>query len=278
MIKLILTLFVALSLQAKVYDGVAVVVANEAITLLDIKKEMQKDNIDAKKATDLLIRQKLEAQEIQKRGISVSSSEVYDDIKKLAQRNGMDVSQFYDAVRESNGISSEELKRKIRRKLLVQKLYNAIAMGDIQQPSDSELQDYYELHKKEFLHPNDFSVIIYTAQDRALLEEKVHNPMFYSPQITQHEQVLTYGRISPQLASLLSKTPAEHFTPVVPDGKGGFMSFYVKSVDNAKGGDFKAVRMQVLNALMQTKREAVLSDYFARLRDNADIKIIRMPK
>jgi hypothetical protein len=29
---------------------------------------------------------------------------------------------------------------------------------------------------------------------------------------------------------------------------------------------------------MAEKREAILSDYFARLRDNADINIIRMPE
>jgi len=278
MIKLIIVFLAIVSLQAKVYDGVAIVVEDKAITLLDIKKEMQTDHVDAKKAADLLIRKKLEEFEMKQRNISVSSAEVYADIKKMAERNHMSVSEFYDAVRESNGLSSEELKAKIKQKLLSQKLYNAIAMSSISEPSESEIKDYYELHKSEFEHPAAFDVIIYDARDRALLKEKVNNPMFYSPQIASNEQTLPYNRISPELANLLSKTAVGSFTPVVPNGKGGFMSFYVKSVTSAEDAGLDAVREQVVNAIMNEKREAVLTDYFARLRDNADINIIRMPE
>jgi hypothetical protein len=278
MYKIILTLLLAATMQAKVYDGIAVVVGEKAITLLDIKKEMQTDKVDAKKATDILIRKKLESMEIKQRNISVSSSEVYDDIKKMAARNNMSVSDFYDAVREANGLSSEELKKKIKEKLLSQKLYAAIAMSSMDEPSEEEIKDYYELHKNDFKHPASFTVVIYEAKDKNLLKEKVDNPMFYSPQIASNEQVLPYGRISPELASLLSRTKVGAFTPVVPNGKGGFMSFYVKSVESAKEAGLESLRPQVINAIMAEKREVVLSDYFARLRDNADINIIRMPE
>jgi len=278
MIKTVLLLLLALGLEAKVYDGVAIVVEDKAITLLDIKKEMQTDHIDAKKAADLLIRQKLEAIEEQQRNISVSSSEVYDDIKKMAERNHMTVSELYDAVRETNGLTSEEFKEKIRQKLLSQKLYNAIAMSSMSEPSDAEIQDYFELHKKEFVHPTLFDVVIYEAPSKALLQEKVDNPMFYSPQIASNEQRLPYNRIAPELAQLLAKTPVGSFTPVIPNGKGGFMSFYIKSVEEPKELQLEDVRNEIVNALMREKREAILNDYFARLRDNADIKIIRMPE
>jgi len=278
MIKLILGLLIAATLSAKVYDGVAVVVENKAITLLDVKKEMQSAHIDAKKATDILIRKKLESFEIKQRNISVTPSEVYDDIQKMAERNQMSVSQFYDAIRESNGLTSEELKAKVKQKLLSQKLYSAIAMSSMSEPSESEIKDYYELHKKEFQHPSAFNVTIYEAKDKNLLQEKVDNPMFYSPQIATNEQVLPYNRISPQLAGLLSKTKVGSFTPVVPNGKGSFMSFYIRSVEEAKDVGVEGMKAQIINAIMGEKREAILSDYFARLRDNADINIIRMPE
>ncbi|MEO1938525.1 MAG: peptidylprolyl isomerase [Sulfurimonas sp.] len=278
MIKIVLALLMVAALEAKVYDGVAIVVEDRAITLLDIEKEMQTDHIDAKKAADLLIRQKLESIEEKKRNISVNSSEVYDDIKKMAERNHMSVSELYDAVRETNGLTSEEFKEKIRQKLLSQKLYNAIAMGSMSEPSDEEIEDYFELHKKEFVHPKAFDVVIYDAPNKALLQEKVDNPMFYSPQIASNEQVLPYNRISPELAQLLTRTPVGSFTPVVPNGKGGFMSFYVKSLEQPKEISIDDVRNEIINAIMQQKREAVLNDYFARLRDNAEIKTLRMPE
>jgi len=278
MIKLILALFAVVSLQAKVYDGVAIVVEDKAITLLDIKKEMQTDHISAKKAADLLIRKKLENIEIKQRGITVTSSEIYADIKEMAERNHMSVSDFYDAVREANGLNSEELKAKIKQKLLSQKLYNAIAMSSMSEPTESEIKDYYELHKNSFEHPASFDVVIYDAKNRELLKEKVDNPMFYSPQIASSEQRLPYDRISPELASLLSKTAVGHFTPVIPNGKGGVMSFYIKSVESAEDAGLENIKTQVVNAIMADKRESILSDYFARLRDNADINIIRMPQ
>jgi parvulin-like peptidyl-prolyl isomerase len=278
MYKLLLPLILVTLLNAEVYDGVAIVVKDKAITLLDIQKEMEASKIDETKASDILIRQKLEEIETQERNIAVESSEVYDDIKEMAARNNMSISDFYDAVRDANGVSSTELKEKVKQKLLSQKLYSAIAYSSLSEPSDSEVQEYYELHKNEFKHPASFTVIIYDAADKERLQEKVDNPMFYSPEIQTNEQVLPYDRIAPELASLLQRTALNSFTPVVPNGKGGFMSFYMKAIESAQESGLESVRSQIVNALMADKRELVLSDYFARLRHNADINMIRTVK
>jgi len=278
MYKIILTLFLATLLNAAIYDGVAIVVEDKAITLLDIEKAMQETKQDAKQVSEMLIRKKLEELEIKKRNISVASSDVYDDIKKMAERNHLSVGEFYDAVRESNGLSSSELKEKIKQKLLSQKLYSTIAMSSISEPSDDEIAEYYKFHKDELSHPSSFSVTIYMSNDKATLTTKVNNPMFYTPQITSHDETLDYNSISPELASLLTKTKIDHFTPVVPNGKGGFISFYLKSMTLAKDEDLQTIKPQIINTIMGQKREQVIGDYFARLRDNADVNIIRMPK
>jgi len=278
MYKILLLLLMTSLLSAKIYDGVAIVVENKAITLLDMEKTMIKTHLDVKQVSELLIRKKLEALEIKKRDITVTSEEVYDDIHKLAQTNHMSVSAFYDAVRESNGLSSSELKEKIKEKLLHEKLFQAIAMSALSEPNDEEIKEYFKFHKKEFTHPSSFDVTIYTAANREELETKVHNPMFYSPSITSQQQLLEYNRLSPQLAAILSKTKIDTFTPVLPNGHGGFMSFYINSVKTAKEINLETIRPQIINAIMMKKREQVLTDYFDRLRDNADIKIIRMPE
>jgi len=53
------------------------------------------------------------------------------------------------------------------------------------------------------------------------------------------------------------------------------MSFYIKEIESAQEAGLESVRDQIVNAIMGDKRELVLSDYFARLRHNADINIIR---
>ncbi len=278
MYKILFFLLVSVLLQASVYDGVAVVVKNRAITLLDIKKEMKNAHIDAKKAVNVLIRQKLEELEIQERKISVSSGEVYDYIKQMASHNHLSISAFYDAVRNSNGLSSMEFKKKIKQKLLSQKLYQAITYSSLSEPSEEEVSEYFDLHKDNFKHPVSFTVMIYATKERNLLQKKVNNPMFYSSKIQTDEQVLPYTKISPELAQLLEKTAVNSFTPIIPNGKGGFMSFYIKEVTLAKNSELESVHTQIVNLIMEEQREEILSDYFAKLKNSADINIIREVK
>lgn len=276
--KIILTIILTLSLNAQLVDAVAIVVKGSAITLYDIKNEMKKSGIDQAMAVDVLIRQKLEELEIKERNIEVSSTEVYDDIKKTADRNGMSINAFYDAVRESNGLSSTELKEKIKQKLLSQKLYSAIAYSSISQPEEDDIKEYYELHKGDFMHPSAFDVVIYVSKEKTRLQEKIDNPMFYSPDIQTDEQSLPYSRISPELAGLLSQTALNTFTQIVPDGKGGYMSFYMKNIQSPKESSIDDMRSEIVNLIMGSKREQVLGEYFARLKLNADIQTIRMPE
>jgi hypothetical protein len=278
MYKIFLTLIFSALLNAEMVGGVAVVVKGEPITLYEIEQEMQASNVGAAIATDILIRKKLEEAEITERKISIDSAEVYDDIKKIAAANKMSVSDFYEAVRGSNGLSSTEFKEKTKEKLLSQKLYAAIAYSSIDAPSEDETKEYYELHKDSFAHPKAFSVIIYTSNDKEILQKKISSPMFYSQNITKSEQRLAYERISVELAGLLEKQKLNSFSPIVPDGKGSFMSFYLKDVESAEEITYENLKNQIENLIMGAKREQVLSDYFARLRNNADIKIVREAK
>jgi len=274
--KLFLTLLLGAALSAKMINGVAVVVTDKPITLYDIKEEMKLTKADERRATNMLIRQKLESIEIEKRHIAVTSSEVYDDIKKTAAANNMSINQFYEAVREANGLSSSELKEKIKHKLQSQQLYMAIAYKNMEEPSEEEIKAYYELHKNTLSHPNSFTTTIYISQDKELLTKKSTNPMFYSPDIQENEQILEYNKLAPELAQLLAKTPIGSFTPVLPNGRGGFMSFYIKNVAAGKTATLSSMRNQIVNAMMGDKREQVLSDYFARLVNSDNVKHIRM--
>ncbi len=278
MYKFLLSVVFVASLSAELVGGVAVVVKGTPITLYEIEKEMQTSKVDLKRATDILIRKKLEELETKERKINVTTSEVYEEIKKTAARNNMSVSEFYDAIRESNGMTSTELKKSIKQRMLSQKLYSAIAYSQISQPSESEIEDYYKMHKGEFTHPNSFTVVIYNSKDRARLQEKIDNPMLYAPDIQTQEQALEYNKISPELAVLLEKTPLNSFTTIVPDGQGGYISFYLKEIESAKESGLEGVKNQIINIIMSQQREEVLGDYFARLRHNADIKTIRMPE
>lgn len=278
MYKIILALFLLTSLNAKMVDGVAVIVKGEAITLFDIKQEMKNSKVSAKRASDILIRRTLEAQEVKKKKISVSTSEVYENIKETAKRNNLSIDEFYKAIRDSSGLSSAQLKEKVKQQLLSKKLYSSIAFSSLSEPTTDEIQEYYKLHQDRFSHPSGFNVVEYRSKNSAKLQEKIDNPMFFSPQITSREIKLPYEKISPQLAGLLKDTPIHTFSKIIPNANNEFISFYIKGVEKTKVKDLKTVRMQVINMILEEKRELVLNDYFIRLRQNADIKNIRLPK
>jgi len=276
--KILLTLIFVVTINAQVIGGVAVVVKGDAITTYDIKKEMKASKSSEKQATNTLIRKALEKQEIKERKLSVSSGEVYDDIKQTAKRNRMSVDEFYEAVRNANGMNSAQLKEKITQRLLSQKLYSAIAYAGVSQPKEDEIKAYFESHKDSFAHPSAFEVVIYQTKDRAKLLQKVKDPMFYSADISSSVQKFPYDKISPELASLLQRTPVGSYTAVVPDGKGGHMTFYIKAKETPSEMGFENVQTQIINQIMAEQREQVLGDYFARLRQKADIKMIRTVK
>ncbi len=275
MLKIVLPLFLLTVLQAKMVDAVAIVVEDEPITLYDITQEMKSAHVNKKDAIDILIRKKLEAKEIKKRGIGVSEDEVYDEIRRLAAANNMTISQFYDAVRDSNGLSSSELKKKIKERLLSQKLYQSIAMSKMREPDENEIKEYFNLHKEEFLHPAFYDVIIYAAPNKELLMKKLSNPMFYSGQIKESRQRLSTEKLPPALAKLLDATKEGTFTQIVPNSKGGFMSFYVERRGANRDVDIRKLRPVIINAIMSQKRKEILDDYFAKLKDSADIKVLR---
>ncbi len=264
------------SLHAKMVDAVAVVIGDaDIITLYDITQEMRTAHLSKKEAMEVLIRKKLEAMEIKKRGISVSDEEVYDEIRRLAEANRMSIGDFYDAVLKANGLNSRELKKKIQERLMSQKLYQSIALSKMQEPSEKELREYFALHKSDFEHPSFFDVVIYKAPTQELLLQKLKNPMFFSPSIEESHQRVEYDKLPDALARLLNDTKEGAFTQIVPDGKGEYMMFYMQKRGPASSVDFEQIRPLIVNALMNKKRAEILDDYFAKLKDEVDIKILR---
>jgi len=276
-LRYLLFLLFFISLHAVTIDGVAIMVKDQPITLYEITETMKEHNIPQEQAIELLERKKLEEIEIKERHLSVSKQEVFEDIQRMADQNKMSIIQLYSAIESSQGLSEKKLKEKIKEKLLHQKLYNAIAFSHLEQPTDEEIEEYYKLHQKEFQKPSSFTVIIYQCPDKNMLQEKVDNPMFYSPQVQSEERTFETGNMNPRLAELLNRTPVNAFTQILPAPQGGFMSFYVKEKGSSDVPDLKSIRPQISNALMGQKRETILKDYFDRQKLNADIKVIRLP-
>ncbi|MEA1917466.1 MAG: peptidyl-prolyl cis-trans isomerase [Campylobacterota bacterium] len=277
MVRLFILGLLLFSLEAKIIDGIAILVKEQPITLYDIEEQMREYGQDQQSAVDILIRKKLEENEARQRHISASSQEVYAEIEKIAAQNRLSVSQLYDAMYSSKRLTQSEFKDKIKEKVEHDKLFRAIASSKIKVASDNEAEDYYHLHKSEFSHPEYFDVIVYQAPSQELLNSKRVNPMFHDSSIKMQELQLRYNAIDPRFAAILNETEDNHFTQVTPSPQGGYMTFLLMRKGEVITQDFSSVKNQIMSVIMKKREEQILDDYFSRLQINADIKIIRLP-
>ncbi len=278
MYKILFFILLCVSIEAKMIDGVAILVQDEPITILEITQAMALSQQDQAKTIDFLIRKKLENQEIKTRKITLNDEEVIEEIKRMAAQNSMSVKEFYEAVASSQNLSSDQVQQEMKERLLSQKLFQSIAYTRMDEPSEQEIKDYYELNKAKFNHPQSFSTIIYESKAQNLLQQKIDNPMFYSAEIGSKEQLFEYNKIAPQLANLLEKTPINQFSEIIPNGKDGFVTFYIQDVAKAQEFKLESMRAQIENMIMAEKREQVLREYFDRARLNANIQTLRLPE
>lgn len=257
--------------------GVAVLVKNSPITLYEVQQEMKQSGTGANQSADTLIRKKLEQLEASEKKITVSSTEINEELARMAAQNNLSNEQFLNAMQSVRGLSEKELRGKIEESIKGQKLYSAIAFSKMSQPSAEEENEYYQLHLDDFSRPESFEVTTYVSPSQEALAAKIADPMRHIESIGSKDETIPFAKINPQLAQVLNKIPNGSFGPILPNGKNGFMSFYMRDKVNVVTENVDSVRPQIDNMIMGEKRNQVLNDYFTRLRLSADIKVLRLP-
>ncbi len=275
---LILSSLLATFLWSAPVGGVSILVKNSPITLYEIEQEMKQSGTNAQQSADTLIRKKLETLEAQEKKITVTPAEIQEELERMAAQNKLSMEQFLNAMQTVRGIDEKELRSKVEESLKGQKLYSAIAFSKMAPPSPEEEAEYYQLHLDDFSRPESFEVTTYTSSSQEALAAQIADPMRQIENIQTKEENIPYGAVHPQLAQILNKIAEGHFGPILPNGKNGFMSFYMRDKLNVVTENLDSIRPEITNAIVSEKRNQVLNDYFTRLRLNADIKVLRLPK
>lgn len=276
--SLTLSALLATLLWSAPVGGVSVLVKNSPITLYEIEQEMKQSGTSAKQSADTLIRKKLEQLEAQEKKITVTPAEVNEELERMAAQNKLSMEQFLNAMQTVRGISEKELKARVEENIRGQKLYSTIAFSKMAQPTPEEEAEYYQLHLDDFSRPESFVVTTYLSGSQEALSAQIADPMRHNEAIQMKEETIPYSSIHPQLAQMLNKIPEGQFGPILPDGKNGFMSFYMREKVNVVTENLDSIRPEIANAIIAEKRNQVLNDYFTRLRLSADIKVLRLPE
>ncbi len=273
---LLLTLFFILSLEAKVIDAIAAVVNSEPITVYEIEKTSKMLNIPPQKALELLIRKKLEEEQIKKLGIAVDEFELEQAIDDFARQRGMDIFSLRHKV-EQSGTDWEDYKKSFKEQLLREKLYKKIAQITRPKLDDERLKEYYDTHPQEFEVAKEVDIVKYISPSKEVLQKIKSNPLYSPPSqmmLQKGEERIELSKVNPQFATILQQTPEGGFTPILPI-EDRYLLIYVKSKEGKEKIPFEEARNYILRKLATQNSAKSVEEYFDKLKASAKIKILR---
>ncbi len=270
-----LCIFVATTSFAGLVDAVSIVVNGKPITLYEIYKTQQNLGIPKAKAIEILIKKRIKEEEIARLGIGIDDFDVNSEIEKIARQNGIDSLKMRTILAKQD-IDWEDYKKRIKEKLLQEKLYRRILSTKIQSPSDETLKEYYKLHIKSFSMPEKIEVIQYSAPERESLLKIIKNPIAAVPGVVQNQEIIQTEKLGTELLYMLTKTPIGQFTQIIPV-KGQFVTFFIREFINQKPLPFERVKEKVFSMWMEQKQKEAIESHFDKLRAAASIKVLRTP-
>ncbi len=270
-----LCIFVVTTSFAGLVDAVSIVVNGKPITLYEIYKTQQNLGIPKAKAIEILIKKRIKEEEIARLGIGIDDFDVNSEIEKIARQNGIDSLKMRTILAKQD-IDWEDYKKRIKEKLLQEKLYRRILSTKIQSPSDETLKEYYKLHIKSFSMPEKIEVIQYSAPERESLLKIIKNPIAAVPGVVQNQEIIQTEKLGTELLYMLTKTPRGQFTQIIPV-KGQFVTFFIREFINQKPLPFERVKEKVFSMWMEQKQKEAIDSHFDKLRAAASIKVLRTP-
>ena len=159
---LVFLAFTPLDTNAKIFDKVAAKINSEIITLSSVEERSEllrkkyeqssSKSISRQKllreALDMIIEEKLQAQEGVKRGMVVDEASIDAAIKNISEKNGLAEGQLEEML-EREGKSLSSYRNYIRDQIMASKV-SRFEMSNRVQVSDKEIAKYYRSHQKEF--------------------------------------------------------------------------------------------------------------------------------
>ena len=272
--KFVATILIfTLSLNAALVNAVAIVVGGKPITLYDIDRVMQQHRLSENQAAEYLVQQALEDIEVAKLGIEVSDYEVDLELRQMASNNGLSLEQLREMVRNS-GMNFEEYKSDFKSQIRTRKLFDAIAMRGISQPSSQALQIHYENNAQKFTSFESAKVVQYMATDAQRLERFVQDPFSSSQGIQRNQLEIQSSELDQNLLFMIENSKERSFTPIISVGD-SYLTFFIESKEGEVLKPFANVKNEVMQSWREAQREDEVRLHFQKVRAQTDIQIIR---
>jgi parvulin-like peptidyl-prolyl isomerase len=271
--KIILIFALCINISyANLINAIALIINNEAITLVDIHNKMLNTKLNKKDATNLLIEEMLYKQLEKEKGIYIDIFDVNNYIELLAKQNNMKVYEFKNAIKQQQDY--EQFIRDVKKQLKHQKLIAAVANGKITQANDEDLKIYYNNNQAQFQKASKIDLRVYISKDKKPLESVRNNPMLILDNIQTQDITLEDKDLNSKISYILSSTNENSFSSIFINNK-AYNMFYITKKYDINIISYEQAKNKIFEIVMKQRQDEFLKDYFETLKLKANIKVLR---
>ena len=269
--KIFLLSFIALItfLEAKMVDGIAIIVEGEPITTAEIRAIRTQFSVSKKEASDMLIQDRL--QQSAMRDINVDPIAIDSKISSIAAQNNLTVPKMQKILKKQ-GTSWSKYRSSIRNAMKKEKFFKENVLNSIPNPSQDELKLYYQNHKNDFLYPASLTLIEYSAPTQNKMKnflQTKNKKGIKSRSITKKTKDL-----NPALLESILQTQNGSYTRPFNAGD-RYISYKVLSKNGKVLMPFEVASTAVAARWRQQQQAKALKDYFEKLKTNVHVQYIR---
>ena len=256
-------------LEARIVDGIALIVEGEAITSSEIRAVKSQMGISKSEAIDLLIQDRLQASAM--KNVTIPEERIDTKISEIASQNNITIPQMQKMLK-AQGTSWTKYRSSIRNALKKERFYQETVSPSIQEPTQDELKIFYNKHKKLFAIPKQISMIEYTANSKKAITQflKTHKKSY----VKSRKVTKSTKEMEASLLGMLLQTPNNQYTKALNTGN-RYIVYLIKSKKGSATMPFEAAKSVIISKLKQEQRSSAFKEYFEKLRTRANIQIIR---
>ena len=255
--------------QAKMVDGIALIVNGEAVTTTEIRAVQKQMHVSKKQATDMLIADRL--QKAAMRNVSIPDSAIDSRIAHIAAQNNLTVPKMQKILKQQ-GTTWRKYRKSVKERMKKDKFYREKASATLTKPSEDELKLFYEKNKKTFIIPSSISMIEYSASSEKTLKNFLETKK--KKGVRSRSVKKSTKNINSAMLKTILRTQNGSFTRPFNNGN-KFISYKIVSKNGNRPMSYDDAKGAIAGKWRQQQQGKALKDYFEKLKTNADVQYIR---
>ncbi|MFB0507830.1 MAG: peptidyl-prolyl cis-trans isomerase [Thermodesulfobacteriota bacterium] len=281
--------------DANLSQDILAQVNQELITLEEFNNELQdiklehgklpedRESLDQLKTTflDQIINRKLILGESRRMNIHVSEEEINKNILALKRDYA---GESFKAMLEGRGMSFEEWKRRLKERLLAEKVINTVAQFD-GTIDDKSVRQYYEEHIEEYSFPEQVrarQIVVATVEEAKEILRRLRKGEDFG-KLAKEKSMMPERVYGGDLGFFARGEMPEAFDEVFSLKVGerskivkspyGYHIFKVEEKVEGKVREFDEVKDEIAHQIRKKKNDQIYYTWLSELREKAKIKI-----